>query len=53
MKYIIDTTNNGYILTAKAYNEDGSVVRNSEQLVFLDLQSLFEEVARREAEQGR
>jgi len=49
MRYIIDTTSNGYILAIKVSIE-GSFI---DKMVFLDLQSVFEEVDKRESKEGR
>lgn len=48
LRYMIDTTNNGYILIVKELPDI-----HIAKMVFMDLQSLFEEVDKREAEEGR
>ena len=49
MRYTIDSAGNGYILTIKE-SANGAYVA---KLVFVSLQEVFEEVDKREAEQGK
>ena len=49
MRYNIDTTDNGYVLTIRNIIENHVVAK----MVFHDLQSVFAEVDKREAEAGR
>lgn len=49
MRYVIDTTSNGYILTIRASIEGAFI----DKMVFSDLQSVFEEVDKREIKEGR
>ena len=49
IRYVIDTTSNGYILSIKTV--EGSTY--IDKMVFSNLQSLFEEVDKREALEGR
>ena len=49
MRYAIDTTDNGYVLTVRNLIENRVLTK----MVFTDLQSVFQEVDRIEAERGR